>query len=164
MKAKYLVVEGNIGSGKTTVATKLATCFGARLLLEQFVDNPFLPLFYKDKPRYAFPLELSFLAERYQQQHQFLLNRTLFEELIIADYIWDKSQLFARNNLNEAEFNLFQRMADIMKASLPKPDLILYLHTPIPQLLTQIRQRGRPYEQGIEEEYLLEIEEAYRNF
>ncbi len=164
MKWNYLVVEGNIGSGKTTLAHKLAMHYQGRLLLEQFADNPFLPLFYKDKARYAFPLELSFLAERYQQQQETLLNRDLFQEVTIADYIWEKSQLFARVNLNEAEYSLFQRMADIMKANLPKPDLILFLHTPVYKLQQQIKARGRTYEQTIEDSYLKTIEAAYMQF
>lgn len=164
MKWNYLVVEGNIGSGKTTLAHKLAMHYQGRLLLEQFADNPFLPLFYKDKARYAFPLELSFLAERYQQQQETLLNRDLFQEVTIADYIWEKSQLFAHVNLNEAEYSLFQRMADIMKANLPKPDLILFLHTPVYKLQQQIKARGRTYEQTIEDSYLKTIEAAYMQF
>lgn len=164
MKWNYLVVEGNIGSGKTTLAHKLAMHYQGRLLLEQFADNPFLPLFYKDKARYAFPLELSFLAERYQQQQETLLNRDLFQEVTIADYIWEKSQLFARVNLNEAEYSLFQRMADIMKANLPKPDLIIFLHTPVYKLQQQIKARGRTYEQTIEDSYLKTIEAAYMQF
>lgn len=164
MKWNYLAVEGNIGSGKTTLAHKLAMHYQGRLLLEQFADNPFLPLFYKDKARYAFPLELSFLAERYQQQQETLLNRDLFQEVTIADYIWEKSQLFAHVNLNEAEYSLFQRMADIMKANLPKPDLILFLHTPVYKLQQQIKARGRTYEQTIEDSYLKTIEAAYMQF
>jgi len=164
MKPKYLVIEGNIGSGKTTLAHLLADHYQGRLMLEQFSDNPFLPLFYKDKARYAFSLELSFLAERYQQQRESLLNRDLFQEIIIADYIWEKSELFAHANLNEAEYNLFQRMAGIMKTNLPKPDLLLYLHTPIRKLQRQIKMRGREYEQEITDEYLQTIEDAYTRF
>lgn len=164
MNPKYLAIEGNIGSGKTTLAHILAAHYQGRMLLEQFSDNPFLPLFYKDRARYAFSLELSFLAERYQQQQESLLNRELFQDIIVADYIWEKSQLFARANLNEAEYSLFQRMADIMKANLPKPDLLIYLHTPIEKLQGQIKRRGRAYEQDIADDYLHTLEEAYANF
>ena len=164
MNPKYLVIEGNIGSGKTTLAHLLADHYQGRVMLEQFSDNPFLPMFYKDRARYAFSLELSFLAERYQQQQESLLNRNLFQEIVIADYIWEKSELFARANLNEAEYSLFQRMAGIMKTNLPKPDLLIYLHTPIKKLQRQIKMRGRPYEQEIGDDYLQTIEDAYARF
>lgn len=143
------------------MAHRLATHYNGKLILEQFVDNPFLAKFYEDRDRYAFPVELSFLAERYNQLKAQLLNRDLFQEIIISDYVITKSQLFARANLNEDEYDLFQRMAEIMKSNLPKPDLIIYLHAPIVKLQQQIRKRGRPYEQQIRDEYLEEIGAAY---
>ncbi|PSK94659.1 deoxynucleoside kinase [Taibaiella chishuiensis] len=161
MEYHFIAIEGNIGSGKTTLAHRLATHYNGKLILEQFVDNPFLAKFYEDRDRYAFPVELSFLAERYNQLKAQLLNRDLFQEIIISDYVITKSQLFARANLNEDEYDLFQRMAEIMKSNLPKPDLIIYLHAPIVKLQQQIRKRGRPYEQQIRDEYLEEIGAAY---
>lgn len=161
MEYRFIAIEGNIGSGKTTLAHRLAAHYNGKLILEQFVDNPFLAKFYADKERYAFPLELSFLAERFNQLKAQLLNRDIFQEVIISDYIITKSQLFARANLTEDEYDLFQRMAEIMKSNLPKPDLIIYLHAPIAKLQQQIRKRGREYEQQIQDEYLEQIGAAY---
>jgi deoxyguanosine kinase len=164
MDYHFIAIEGNIGAGKTTLAHRLAAHYGAEMILEQFADNPFLPKFYKDRERYAFPLELSFLAERYNQLKESLLSRDLFRELIIADYTIVKSQLFARTNLNDDEYELFQRMAGIMKTNLPKPDILIYLHTPVDKLQQQIRKRGRPYEQQIQDAYLQQIEDAYLDY
>lgn len=164
MQYAYIAIEGNIGSGKTTLAHALAKHYNARLLLEQFADNPFLVKFYEDRDRYAFPVELSFLAERYNQQKEILLSGSLFQEKIVADYTLIKSQLFARNNLDKAEYNLFLKLSDIIKTTLPKPDLLIYLHTPVQQLQEQIKRRGRTYEQQIEDEYLLSIEQAYLQY
>ena len=164
MEYHFIAIEGNIGAGKTTLAHQLAAYYQARIILEQFADNPFLPKFYKDKERYAFPLELSFLAERYSQLKDTLLNRELFQQMIVADYTIIKSQLFARNNLNPDEYELFQRMAEIIKTQLPKPDLLIYLHTPIVKLQQQIRKRGRAYELNIADAYLEEIQEAYLQY
>lgn len=164
MQYAYIAIEGNIGSGKTTLAHALAKHYNARLLLEQFADNPFLVKFYEDRDRYAFPVELSFLAERYNQQKEILLSGSLFQEKIVADYTLIKSQLFARNNLDKAEYNLFLKISDIIKTTLPKPDLLIYLHTPVQQLQEQIKRRGRTYEQHIEDEYLLSIEQAYLQY
>jgi deoxyadenosine/deoxycytidine kinase len=164
MNYHFIAIEGNIGVGKTTLAQKLAGHYRTRLILEQFADNPFLPEFYKDKERYAFPLELSFLADRYEQLKDTLLNPTLNEELIIADYTITKSLLFARNNLNNDEYDLFMKMAAIMNTTLPKPDLLIYLHAPIDKLQRQIQQRGRPYELNIEDTYLEEISLAYGQY
>lgn len=161
MEYRFIAIEGNIGSGKTTLAHRLAAHYNGKLILEQFVDNPFLAKFYEDRDRYAFPLELSFLAERYNQLKAQLLNRDIFQEIIISDYVITKSLLFARANLSEDEYDLFQRMAEIMKSNLPKPDLIIYLHAPIVKLQQQIRKRGRPYEQQIQDEYLEQIGAAY---
>lgn len=163
MDYHFIAIEGNIGAGKTTLAHQLAAYYQAGLLLEQFTDNPFLPKFYKDKDRYAFPLELSFLAERYSQLKEELINRNR-QQPVIADYTITKSQLFARTNLGPDEYELFSRMAGIMKTTLPKPDLLIYLHAPVSTLQQRIRKRGRPYEQNIADAYLLEIEEAYRQY
>jgi deoxyguanosine kinase len=164
MNYHFIAVEGNIGAGKTTLTQKLAEHYHAKLILEQFAHNPFLPLFYQDKERYAFPLELSFLADRYDQLKENLLSPGAENEIIIADYTIIKSQLFARNNLPSNEYELFLKMADIMKTTLPKPDLLIYLHAPIATLQRQIQKRGRPYEQNIQDAYLEEIERAYLQF
>lgn len=164
MEYHYIAIEGNIGAGKTTLAHRLARHYQARLILEQFADNPFLPRFYQDRERYAFPLELSFLAERYSQLKDTLLNRDLFQQVIVADYTIIKSQLFARTNLGPDEYELFQRMAEIIKTQLPKPDLLIYLHTPIAKLQQQIHKRGRAYELDIADTYLEEIQDAYQQY
>lgn len=164
MNYHYIAIEGNIGAGKTTLAQKLARYYNAGLILEQFADNPFLPKFYQDKERYAFPLELSFLAERYNQLKDTLLSPELFQQGVIADYTIIKSQLFAHTNLNDDEYHLFQRVAGIIKTSLPKPDLLIYLQAPVSKLQQRIRQRGRSYEQNIADSYLESISEAYQQY
>ena len=164
MNYHFIAIEGNIGVGKTTLAQKLAAHYHAKLILEQFAHNPFLPKFYEDKERYAFPLELSFLADRYEQLKDILLSPSFHEEYIIADYTITKSQLFARNNLEDDEYDLFIKMADIMNTTLPKPDLLIYLHAPVSKLQQQIQQRGRPYEQNIEDTYLEAISAAYGQY
>lgn len=164
MNYHFIAIEGNIGAGKTTLAQKLASHYHGRLILEQFADNPFLPKFYEDKERYAFPLELSFLADRYDQLRDILLNDSFHDEPVFADYTIGKSRLFARNNLDTDEYELFLKMADIMKTTLPKPDLLIYLHAPIDRLQRQIQKRGRPYEQNIKDEYLEEIQQAYLQY
>ncbi|WP_118973600.1 deoxynucleoside kinase [Taibaiella koreensis] len=164
MEYHFIAIEGNIGVGKTTLAHKLAEHYNARLILEQFADNPFLPKFYEDRERYAFPVELSFLAERYSQLKDTLLNRELFQQMIVADYTIIKSQLFARNNLSPDEYELFQRMAEIIRTQLPRPDLLIYLQSPIAKLQQQILRRGRPYETQIADAYLEEIQDAYLRY
>lgn len=160
MKYRFIAIEGNIGAGKTTLATLLARHFNATLLLEQFEENPFLSLFYEDKEKYALPVELSFITDR-MEQLQKTFEHIAPNQIVIADYSIFKSALFARNNLNKEEFLLYQRIHNLINTTLPKPDLFLYLHTPIARLQKQIRQRGRPYEQSIPDNYLEEIQEAY---
>ncbi len=161
MKYQYITIEGNIGAGKTTLAKELAKDFHAELVLEQFADNPFLPKFYKNPERNAFPLELFFMAERYQQLQE-TLQKDLFENnILLTDYLFSKSQLFAANNLSDHEFELYMRLFKIIYSQLPKPEIILYLHSSIPQLKLNIKKRGRPYEQEISDDYLQQIENAY---
>jgi deoxyadenosine/deoxycytidine kinase len=164
MKYHYIAIEGNIGAGKTTVAGMLAKEFSARLILERFADNSFLPKFYKDPKRYAFPLEMSFLADRYQQVKDQLINRDLFNDMIVADYIIDKSRIFANVNLKSDELLLFNRLFDIIYPSVYKPDLIIYLHLSPREVLESIYERGRPYEQEIPEDYLEKVQNRYFDY
>lgn len=164
MSIDYLVIEGNIGAGKTTLATMLSVDLNSKLILEGFSDNPFLPKFYSDPAKYSFPLELSFLAERYSQLKTDLASRDLFHELTIMDYYFMKSLIFAQNTLAPDEYNLYRKFFDIIYDRLPRPDLYVYLHMPESKLIENIKQRGRDYEQSIETSYLKTIREGYFNF
>lgn len=161
---QYLVIEGNIGAGKTTLSTMLSQDVNAKLVLERFADNPFLPKFYSNPERYSFPLELSFLAERYKQLNADLRSVSLFQPLIIADYFFMKSLIFARNTLSEDEYNLYRQIFEIIYNQIPKPDLYVFLHLPVENLLTNIHKRGRDYEKSITAEYLEEIQKGYFDF
>lgn len=164
MKYRFLAFEGNIGAGKTTLTRMLSKRWGARLMLEQFEDNPFLPSFYKDPDKYAFALEMSFLAERYQQLSREVLQTELFAERIISDYAPFKSLIFAGRTLDHAEYGVYRKMHQLMFAQVPNPDIVVYLHQPISQLMKNIGKRGRSYESDITEEYLSEIEAGYFEF
>ncbi|MEQ8703467.1 MAG: deoxynucleoside kinase [Phaeodactylibacter sp.] len=164
LQHQFLIIEGNIGAGKTTLSNMLAADFSYKLLLEEFADNPFLPHFYQNPDRYAFPVELFFMTERHKQLQQELGQRDLFQEGIVADYIFFKTLLFARNNLNTEEYRLFQRLFNILNASFPKPDLLVYLHRPVEQLMDNIHKRGRDFEQEIEPQYLQQIQQSYFEF
>lgn len=164
LNKRYLVIEGNIGTGKSTLAQMISRDYNARLILETFADNPFLPKFYNDKKRYAFPLELSFLAERYKQLKKDFDTADLFHELTIADYHFFKSLIFAAKTLPEDEFRLYRQIFDIIYSMTPLPDLYIYLHRPIPVLLQQIEQRGRQYEKNIDTNYLKSIQDGYFQF
>jgi deoxyadenosine/deoxycytidine kinase len=161
---RYLVIEGNIGAGKTTLAKMLSADFNAKLVLEQFADNPFLPKFYNDPQRYSFPLELSFLAERYKQLNSELRAGSLFQPTLIADYFFMKSLIFAQNTLAQDEFNLYRQIFEIIYNSIPKPDLYVFLHLPVDLLLNNIQKRGRDYEKTITAEYLEKIQHGYFEF
>jgi deoxyadenosine/deoxycytidine kinase len=163
MYYKFVAIEGNIGSGKTTLATKLAQDYKARLLLEQFADNPFLPKFYKSPENNAFPLELFFMAERYHQLKN-LTEQDLFQPLTIADYFFMKSKLFAQNNLHADEQQLFNRLFEIMISCLSPPDLLIYLYADISHLQQNIKKRGRPFEQEISDDYLQNIQNKYLDY
>lgn len=163
-KYNYIAVEGNIGAGKTSFATMASEDFNAKLILERFKDNPFLPQFYKDQARYAFPLEMSFLADRYQQLSDDIAQYDLFTDFVISDYDVFKSLIFAKITLEEDEYFLYQKLFDIMYKDLVKPDLYLYLYQKPERLLENIRKRGREYEQNIKQEYLISINESYLNF
>ncbi len=161
---RFIAVEGNIGVGKTTFCRLLERELGARLILEQFADNPFLAYFYEEPERYAFPVELFFMTERHKQLQEELAQRQLFDQLIVSDYLFAKTALFARNNLSEEEFRLFQRLFDVLNASFPHPDLVVYLHRPIEELLEQIGRRGRTYEENIQKTYLCSIQNVYMQY
>ncbi len=160
----YIVIEGNIGAGKTSLASRLAEEQGARLILEQFEENSFLPKFYEDPARYAFPLELSFLADRYQQLKNHFNASDLFQPLTIADYFIFKSLIFASKNLEPLEFGLYGKMFNIVSSGVPKPDLIVYLYLSSENLKKNIEKRGRSYEQNIQFEYLDKIQSGYLDF
>ena len=157
----YLVIEGNIGAGKTSLATMIAQKFNARLILEQYAENPFLPKFYHDPERFSFPLELSFLAARYHQLHRELTSPELFKSFTVADYFFSKSLIFSKITLQIDEFNLYRTLFNIIHQQLPRPDLYVYLHVRVEKLLENIRRRGRDYEMNIEAEYLEKLQEGY---
>ena len=158
---RYLVIEGNIGAGKTSLATALSKELNINLVLESFSNNPFLPDFYQNPEQYAFPLELSFLAERYQQLKNLLSQPDLFRPSFVADYSILKSLIFAQINLKDAEYQLFSQLFHIMNESLPQPDYIFYLYSERERLQQNIRKRGREYEQQMKDEYLLSIQSGY---
>lgn len=160
----YIAIEGNIGAGKTTLASKIAEDCNAKLVLERFADNPFLPKFYKDQSRYAFPLEMSFLADRYQQLSDDLAQFDLFKDFVVADYHIFKSLIFAKVTLQEDEFRLYKTMFDIIHKEMPKPDLYVYLYQNTERLLENIKKRGRSYEQEIPADYLEKINQGYLDY
>jgi deoxyadenosine/deoxycytidine kinase len=160
----FIAIEGNIGAGKTTLSRMLAQNLKAKLILEAFADNPFLPLFYDNPERYAFSVELFFMTERHKQLQAELSQKDLFQERVVADYYFYKTLLFARNNLTEAEYRLFQRLFRVLNASFPKPDVLVYLHRPVDQLMANIKKRGRTFETDIKSDYLQTIQQAYLDF
>ena len=163
-KYNYRAIEGNIGAGKTTLSSMLAEQFNAKQVLERFADNPFLPKFYKDEERFAFPLEMSFLADRYQQLSDDLAQFDLFKSFIISDYYIFKSLIFAQVTLAEDEYALYRKMFDIIYKDISKPDLYIYLYQNTERLLENIKKRGRDYEQDISGDYLNKIHKGYANF
>ncbi|MBL0013809.1 MAG: 2-amino-4-hydroxy-6-hydroxymethyldihydropteridine diphosphokinase [Flavobacterium sp.] len=160
----YIAIEGNIGAGKTTLTTKIAEDFNAKTVFERFADNPFLPKFYQDQNRYAFPLEMSFLADRYQQISDDLAQFDLFKDFIIADYHIFKSLIFAKVTLSEDEYRLYRKLFEIIYKEMPKPDLYIYLYQNTERLLENIKYRGRSYEQEIPAEYLDKINKGYLDY
>mgnify|MGYP006162118319 CR=1 FL=1 len=157
----FIALEGNIGAGKTTLSKKIAQDYNGKLVLEQFEDNPFLPKFYNDPEKNAFPLELSFLAERYQQLKDEIANQDLFSSFTISDYVIDKSLIFANITLSPDEYALYSKLFSIINPLLPKPDLLVYLYIDVASTLKNIKMRGRPYEQDIEAEYLESVQQGY---
>jgi deoxyadenosine/deoxycytidine kinase len=163
-KYSYIAIEGNIGSGKTSLSGKISEDFKGKLILERFADNPFLPKFYGDQERYAFSLETSFLADRYHQLSDDLAQLDLFNDFVVADYHIFKSLIFSKITLSEDEYILYRKLFDIIYKETPKPDFYVYLYQSTNTLLQQIKKRGRSYEQGIEASYLEKINEGYMEY
>jgi deoxyadenosine/deoxycytidine kinase len=164
MKHQFITIEGNIGAGKTTLSNILAQKLNAKLILEEFADNPFLPKFYEKPDQYAFPLELFFMAERYKQLKDFLQTQDLFQEITISDYLFTKCLLFAKVNLPAEEFRLYQKLFDIIHQQLNFPDILIYLHAPVQKLQENIKKRNRSYEQDIKDDYLFNLQETYTSY
>jgi len=164
MKYNFVTIEGNIGAGKTTLAHLLSKHFNARLILEEFADNPFLPKFYENPAQYAFPLELFFMAERYKQLKDLLQTKDMFQNITISDYLFTKCLLFAKVNLSEEEFRLYQKLFEIINPQIVQPDILIYLHTPVKKLQENIKKRNREYEQEIPNDYLFTLQETYTQY
>lgn len=164
MKYNFITIEGNIGAGKTTLANLLAKHFNARLILEEFADNPFLPKFYENPGQYAFPLELFFMAERFKQLKDLIQQKDMFQQVTISDYLFTKCLLFAKVNLPEDEYRLYQRLFEIILQQLVQPDILIYLHAPVQKLQENIKKRARPYEQKIPDNYLQTIQDTYTHY
>jgi len=164
MKYNFVTIEGNIGAGKTTLAHLLSKHFNARLILEEFADNPFLPRFYENPGQYAFPLELFFMAERYKQLKDLLQTKDMFQNITISDYLFTKCLLFAKVNLPDEEFRLYQKLFEIINPQIVQPDIVIYLHTPVKKLQENIRKRNRNYEQAIPNDYLFTLQETYTQY
>ena len=164
MNHHFITIEGNIGAGKTTLTHLLARHYNARIILEEFADNPFLPKFYNNPKQFAFPLELFFMAERYKQLKELIQQKDLFQSVTISDYLFTKCLLFAKVNLSTDEFRLYQRIFEIIHQQVIQPDLLIYLHAPVNKLQENIRKRNRPYEQKISDDYLFAIQETYTNY
>lgn len=161
---RFVAIEGNIGAGKTTLCKMISADYGSRLILEAFSDNPFLPYFYENPERYAFSVELFFMTERHKQLQDELKQTNLFQDNVVSDYFFLKTLLFAKNNLSDEEYRLFQRLFHILNAHFPNPDLLVYLHRPVDQLLHNIQKRGRTFEADISADYLSQIQQAYLDY
>ncbi len=164
MKYNFVTIEGNIGAGKTTLSHLLSKHYNARLILEEFADNPFLPKFYENPGQYAFPLELFFMAERYKQLKELLQTKDMFQNITISDYLFTKCLLFAKVNLPEEEFRLYQKLFEIINPQIVQPDILIYLHTPVKKLQENIKKRNREYEQSIPNDYLFTLQETYTQY
>jgi deoxyguanosine kinase len=164
MNYNFITVEGNIGAGKTTLSNLLSTHFNARLILEEFAENPFLPKFYESPQQYAFPLELFFMAERYKQLKDLLQTKDMFQNVTVSDYLFTKCLLFAKVNLPDEEFRLYQKLFDIINPQIVQPDILIYLHRPVNKLQENIKRRNRKYEQDIPNDYLFSLQETYTQY
>lgn len=158
---RFIAIEGNIGAGKSTLAHMLSESLNAKKIMEEFEDNSFLPKFYENKSRYAFPLEMSFLAARFNQLKNQLIENNLFGEPIISDYVFAKCLLFSQNTLDDDEYKLYRQMFEIINVQIPQPNLLVYLHSPIEKLQWNIMNRGRVYEQKMESNYLQNLQQTY---
>ena len=164
MKYKYITIEGNIGAGKTTLAQILSKALNARLVLEEFAENPFLEKFYENPAQYAFSLELFFMAERYKQLKDLVNQQDLFHSITVSDYLFTKCLLFAKVNLPDDEFKLYQKLFEIMHPQITQPDILIYLHAPVTKLQENIKKRNRHFELNIKNDYLFEIQETYTQY
>jgi deoxyguanosine kinase len=164
LKYNFVTIEGNIGAGKTTLAHLLSKHYNARLILEEFADNPFLPKFYENPSHYAFPLELFFMAERYKQLKDLLQTKDMFQNITVSDYLFTKCLLFAKVNLPDEEFRLYQKLFEIINPQIVQPDILIYLHTPVNKLQENIKKRNRGYEQNIPNDYLFNLQETYTQY
>lgn len=164
MYYNFITIEGTIGAGKTTLAQKLAVSYNGNLILERFEENPFLPKFYEDPERYAFSVELFFMAERFQHLKNLLSKADIFTTFTVSDFLFQKSLIFAQQNLNDDESKLYRLLFDLINPALPKPDMVLYLYAPVEKLLENIKKRGRKYEQNITADYLNKIQTAYIDY
>lgn len=164
MRYNFIAIEGNIGAGKTTLSKMIAQKYNAKLILEQFEENPYLAKFYENPARYGFQLEMSFLVDRFLQFKYDVARQELFKSFTIADYYISKSLVFAKNNLQEQEYGLYSKMFDLLNKAAPRPDLLVYLYINIDQLLENIKKRNRSYEQNISREYLENIQQIYMDF
>ncbi len=160
----FIAIEGNIGAGKTSLTRMISRDFNAKVILERFAENPFLPKFYQEPERYAFQVEMSFLIDRYQQLIEDIQHLDLFKDFVVSDYYFTKSLIFARNTLEDSEYQLYRRFFSVIYKTIPKPDLYVYLHVDVPRLLENIKKRGRPYEQNIKPEYLEKIQHGYFDY
>jgi len=164
MKYNFVTIEGNIGAGKTTLANLLSKHYNAKLILEEFADNPFLPKFYESPEQYAFPLELFFMAERYKQLKDMLQTKDMFQQTTVSDYLFTKCLLFAKVNLPDEEFRLYQKLFEIINPQILQPDILIYLHSPVNKLQENIKKRNRQYEQSIPNDYLFTLQETYTQY
>lgn len=164
MNHHFITIEGNIGAGKTTLALLLAKHYNSRLILEEFADNPFLAKFYENPAQYAFPVELFFMAERYKQLKELVHTKELFQHITVSDYLFTKCLLFAKVNLSDEEFRLYQRLFEIINQQLIQPDILIYLHAPVSKLQENIKRRNRSYEQNIPDDYLFNIQQTYTHY
>jgi deoxyadenosine/deoxycytidine kinase len=164
MNYHFITIEGNIGAGKTTLAHLLARHYNARLVLEEFADNPFLSKFYENPRQFAFPLELFFMAERFKQLKELMQQKDLFQNITVSDYLFTKCLLFAKVTLPDDEFRLYQRLFEIILQQVVQPDILIYLHAPVAKLQANIKKRNRPYEQNIPDQYLFSVQETYTHY
>ena len=163
-KYRFITIEGNIGAGKTTLAHLLSKSLNARLVLEEFAENPFLEKFYQNPDQYAFSVELFFMAERFKQMKNLVNQQDLFQHVTISDYLFTKCLLFAKVNLPDDEFRLYQKLFEILHQQLVQPDLLIYLHAPVQKLQENIRKRNRSFEQNIKDDYLFNIQQTYTHY